>query len=56
MLNNTDLFGYFDSVFAMISSNIGDSEKTGFLLLLAQSCNGSSPTKDAGLVSAFVAP
>jgi hypothetical protein len=47
---------YFECVFAMLFSNVGESEKPGFLLLLAQSCNGSSPTKDAGLVSAFVAP
>ena len=46
----------FECKSTMLSSNVGDSEKTGFLLLLAQSCNGSSTTKDAGLVSAFVAP
>jgi hypothetical protein len=48
--------GYFDCVFAMLSSNVGESEKPGLLLLLAQIFNDSSTTKDAGLLPAFVAP
>ena len=48
--------GYFECVFAMLSSNVGESEKTGFLLLLAQIFNGSLTTKDAGILPAFVAP
>ena len=47
---------YFECVFAMLFSNVGESEKPGVLLLLAQSFNGSSTTKDAGVVSNFVAP
>ena len=47
---------YFECVFAMLFSNVGESEKPGVLLLLAQSFNGSSTTKDAGVVSNFVPP
>ena len=46
--------GYFDFVFAMLSSNVGESEKPGLLLLLAQIFNGSLTTKDARLLPAFV--
>jgi hypothetical protein len=38
----------------MISSNFWDSEKQEFVLLLAQSFNGSSIAKHAGEVSNFV--
>ena len=37
--------GYFDCVFAMLSSNVGKSEKPGLLLLLAQIFNGSLTTR-----------
>ena len=47
---------YFECVFAMLFSNVGESEKPGVLLLLAQIFNGSSTTKDAGVVSNFVPP
>ena len=40
----------------MLSSNVGDSEKPGFLLLLAQDFNGSMTAKHAELVSNFVPP
>jgi len=48
--------GYFDFVFAMLSSNVGKSFVPAKLLLLAQIFNGSSTTKDAGLLPAFVVP
>ena len=47
---------YFECVFAMLFSNVGESEKPGVLLLLAQSFNGSSIAKHAGEVSNFVPP
>ena len=44
-------FVYFDLVFAMISSNVGDSEKPGPRSLLAQLLQRFIAAKHAGLVS-----
>ena len=48
--------GYFECVFAMLSSNVGKSEKPGRGSLLANGSTTSSTTKDAGIVPKFVAP
>ena len=44
-------FGYFDCVFSMISSNVGDSENPGPRSLLAQLLQRFIAAKHAGLVS-----
>ena len=49
-------FVYFDCVFSMISSNVGDSEKPGRRSLLAQLLQRFIAAKHAGLVSRSLPP